>query len=133
MLNKKKIRKVVAALGVSIFALGSSQLVANASDITSGTWALYYNSPGSLYTSDTVVLTARAGKTYTAKCSKYSGSITVSFSNPYLSATSSTFSSTGTKSFSFANSVNGSKQQVSFKINNVGAHTGSASGSAYRN
>lgn len=131
MLNKKKIRKVVAAMGVSIFTLGSSQLVANASDITSGTWLLYRNAPGSGSTGDTVVLTAREGKTYTAKCNTYSGSITVSFSNPYLSATNSTFSSTGTRRFSFANSVTGSKQQVSFKISD--SHTGSASGSAYRN
>lgn len=130
---KKKLRAGMAAFCIGALALGGSQFVANASEITSGTWGVYYHSPASASTSDTVVLTATRGKTFTAKCNSYSGSIKVVFSNTYLSSQNTVFTSTGTRKFTFANSVGGTTQRVAFKIQDVGSHTGTAYGSAYRN
>lgn len=129
---KKKIRAGMAAFCIGALALGCSQFVANASEITAGTWGVYYHSPTSASTSDTILLTATRGRTYTAKCSSYSGNIKVVFTNTYLSSQNAVFTSTGTRKFMFANSVGGTNQRVTFKIQNVGANTGTAYGSVCR-
>lgn len=111
-----------------ITAVGGFSNCANAAVIERSGWNVYYNAPGANFITDIAPITAKWGSSYTAKCSRYSGSISVSFSNAYLSATSTSFSSTGSKRFKFANSVSGTTQNIVFSINNVGAHTGSASG-----
>ena len=70
---KKKLRAGMAAFCIGVLALGGSQFDANASEITAGTWGVYYHSPVSASTSDTILLTATRGRTYTTKCNSYSG------------------------------------------------------------
>ena len=134
-MKKNVIRKlgrgcVTLALAGAIL-IGGSNVRVFASDITAGTWSLYYNSPVSKKVSETVVLTARSGN-YTAKCNKITDAIAVRFYGSYISASSPIFASAGSKSFTFSGGY-GVNQNVTFKIMDDGANTGSASGSAYKN
>lgn len=129
-MKQRKMRKKALALALTgvIAAVGGFSNCANAAVIEKSAWSVYYNSPGSNFTTDIAPITAKWGSSYTAKCSRYSGSISVSFSNAYISAASTSFSSTGSKKFTFANSASGTTQNIVFSINNVGKNIGSASG-----
>lgn len=134
-LNGLKLTKVMVM--VFVVALSTAGVpVVHATEYTSGNWNVYYNSPGSLKSTDYVRLTARSDWTYTAKCSVLSNSkLHVDFTdNPIYStgSTSLTFTSTGTKSFKFNESVCTSTQCVDFKLVRSSGATGSANGSAYK-
>lgn len=130
---KTRIRKLAATMLVGVIISTGAISSVKASEITSGTWSLYYNSVGSYKKTDTVVLTATSGRTYTATCNHLSSNLTVGVSNTYISMNSPSFTAPGSKSFTFANSVSGTNQNVKFSLGNSGKYTGSASGSAKRN
>lgn len=69
---------------------------------------------------------------YVLKFSEITDAIAVRFYGSYISASSPIFASAGSKSFTFSGGY-GVNQNVTFKIMDDGANTGSASGSAYKN
>lgn len=130
-MNKKIVNRLTAMAVASVVLIGGN--IARASEVTSGSWSLYYNSPSSYSTTDSVLLTSHVGTTFTAKCSTLSNSnLAVDFTDNDITPQgdgSLIFTKTGTKRFTFTKN-NNKNVYVSFKLSRSGSATGTATGSA---
>lgn len=135
-IKSKNVKRLVRTVAVSAIAMCSVLGVTkvSAADITSGSWCVYYNGPGSNDTKDSVLLTAYKEDIYSATCTTLNNkNLAVDFTGKNVYAAGDgvlVFTNKGTKKFKFRISGIGKNQYVTFKLMGYEPAIGLARGSA---